>query len=143
MLVDSDIHVGYETLLDLLDYLDRPTRELVVHSGTNGLGMPSYPWYHPTGWLRGDTYDREATEVGAQLIGQDLDRVRENVLDAYDVTYGILTPDEAAAFSILPNPHWDFDEPAQTLRRLPAEWRGAVAHGNARSFYRLPSPVSA
>jgi predicted TIM-barrel fold metal-dependent hydrolase len=103
MLVDSDIHVGYETLLDLLDYFDAPTRELVVHSGTNGLGMPSYPWYHPTGWLRKDTYDGETAEVGAQLVGQDLGRVREKLLDAYDVTYGILTPDEAAAFSILPN----------------------------------------
>jgi predicted TIM-barrel fold metal-dependent hydrolase len=40
-------------------------------------------------------------------------------------------------------PHWDFDEPAQTLRRLPAEWRDAVAHSNAMSFYRLPTPVSA
>jgi uncharacterized protein len=103
MLVDSDVHVGYETLLDLLDYLDPPTRELVTHSGTNGLGMPTYPWYHPTGWLRGDAYDREATEVGAQMAGQDLEGVREKLLDPYDVSYGILTPDEAAAFAILPN----------------------------------------
>jgi uncharacterized protein len=103
MLVDSDVHVGYETLLDLCEYLDAPTRELVLHSGTNGLGMPTYPWYHPTGWLRGDTYDRETTDVGAQLPGQDLDRVRQKLLDAYDITYAILTPDEAAAFSVLPN----------------------------------------
>jgi predicted TIM-barrel fold metal-dependent hydrolase len=40
-------------------------------------------------------------------------------------------------------PHWDFDEPGQTLRRLPAEWRDAVAHANASSFYRLPASVSA
>src|SRR5919112_405488 len=50
-LIDCDIHVGYETLLDLAPYLDPATRELVVNCGTNGLGMPSYPWYHPTGWL--------------------------------------------------------------------------------------------
>src|SRR5918999_4787835 len=103
MLVDCDVHVGYETLLDLLDYLDPPTRELVTHSGTNGLGMPTYPWYHPTGWLRGDAYDREATEVGAQMAGQNLEGVREKLLDPYDVSYGILTPDEAAAFATPPN----------------------------------------
>jgi hypothetical protein len=103
MLVDCDIHVGYDSLLDLVGYMDGPTRELVVNCGTNGLGMPSYPWYHPTGWLRNDAYDRESTEVGAQLVGQTLEQVREKALDASDITYGILTPDEAAAFSIIPN----------------------------------------
>ena len=49
VLVDCDIHVGYETLDDLLPYLDPPTRELVTSSGTSGLVMPSYPWNHPTG----------------------------------------------------------------------------------------------
>ena len=33
MLVDCDIHVGYETLDDLLPYLDPPTRELVRNRG--------------------------------------------------------------------------------------------------------------
>ena len=40
-------------------------------------------------------------------------------------------------------PHWDFDEPAQTLRMLPAEWRENVAWRNAASFVRLPVPVAA
>jgi predicted TIM-barrel fold metal-dependent hydrolase len=35
-------------------------------------------------------------------------------------------------------PHWDYDEPAQTLRTLPAEWRENVAWRNAAEFYRLP-----
>ena len=30
MLVDCDIHIGYERLTDLLPYLDGPTRELVA-----------------------------------------------------------------------------------------------------------------
>ena len=103
MLVDCDIHVGYETVLDLAPHLDPATRELVVNCGTNGLGMPSYPWYHPTGWLRNDAFDRASTAVGAQLVGQTLERVRANVLDPLGLAYGVLTPDEAAAFSILPN----------------------------------------
>jgi len=41
MLIDCDIHVGYETLADLLPYLDGPSRELVVSSGTHGLAMPT------------------------------------------------------------------------------------------------------
>jgi len=103
MLIDCDIHVGYETVLDVAPYLDPAMRELVVNCGTNGLGMPSYPWYHPTGWLRGDAFDRESAAVGSQLVGQTLDRVRAKVLDPLDLAYGVLTPDEAAAFSILPN----------------------------------------
>jgi predicted TIM-barrel fold metal-dependent hydrolase len=103
VLIDCDIHVGYETVLDLAPYLDPATRELVVNCGTNGLGMPTYPWYHPTGWLRNDAFDRASTAVGAQLVGQTLDRVRANVLEQLALDHGVLTPDEAAAFSILPN----------------------------------------
>jgi len=54
--------------------------------------------------LRGDTFDRDAAAQGAQLVGQTLERVRDSVLDPFEVTVGILTPDEAAAFAILPNP---------------------------------------
>ena len=105
MLIDCDIHVGYDSLLDLVPFLDGPTRELVTHSGVHGLAMPSYPWYHPTGWIRKDTYDREAVAVGRQVPGQSLETVQRLLLDPYDVTYGILTPDEAAAFSVIPNAH--------------------------------------
>jgi uncharacterized protein len=40
-------------------------------------------------------------------------------------------------------PHWDFDDPRQTLRRLPAEYRAAVAHENASRFFALPVTVPA
>src|SRR3954466_14490947 len=103
MLIDCDIHVGYETVLDLAPYLEPATREVVVNCGTNGLGMPSYPWYHPTGWLGTAALDRASAAVGVQIVGQTLDRVREKVLDPLELAYGILTPDEAAAFSIIPN----------------------------------------
>jgi predicted TIM-barrel fold metal-dependent hydrolase len=36
-------------------------------------------------------------------------------------------------------PHWDFDEPEQTLRQLPAEWRDGVRWRNAHEFFRLPA----
>ena len=103
MLIDCDVHVGYDSLLDLLPYLDGPTRELVQHSGTNGLGMPSYPWYHPSGWLRKDAYNPDQVAQGKQIPGQTLETVQRLLLDPYAVTYAILTADEAAAFSIIPN----------------------------------------
>jgi predicted TIM-barrel fold metal-dependent hydrolase len=40
-------------------------------------------------------------------------------------------------------PHWDFDEPEQTLRQLPAEWREGVRWRNAQRFFRLPAPAPA
>jgi predicted TIM-barrel fold metal-dependent hydrolase len=40
-------------------------------------------------------------------------------------------------------PHWDFDEPEQTLRQLPAEWRDNVRWRNAAAFFQLPVPVVA
>ena len=30
--------------------------------------MPSYPWYHPTGWIRKDAYEREDADVGQQVV---------------------------------------------------------------------------
>ena len=40
-------------------------------------------------------------------------------------------------------PHWDFDDPRRTLKRLPAEWRDAVSHGNAARFFGLETAVPA
>ena len=97
MLVDCDIHVGYEALADLLPYLDEPTRELVVNSGTSGLAMPSYPWNHPTGWIRHDVYERDGGN-DSNFAYVTLDTLRERHLDPYDVTLGVVEPDEAAAF---------------------------------------------
>jgi uncharacterized protein len=32
-------------------------------------------------------------------------------------------------------PHWDFDDPSFTLKRLPEPWRGKVLHENAAALY--------
>ena len=102
MLIDCDIHVGYDSLLDLVPYLDGPTRELVTHSGVHGLAMPSYPWYHPTGWIRKDAYDRDAAAVGRQIPGQSLATVRRLLLDPYDVT--LRHPDPRRGGGLLDHP---------------------------------------
>ena len=105
MLIDCDIHLGYETLADLLPYLDGPTRELVAHSGTNGLAMPSYPWNHPTGWIRQDTYERGDGHQAEFPYLTARRPPRRCTSTATTSTLGIVEPDEAAAFAVLPNAH--------------------------------------
>ncbi len=142
MLVDCDIHLGYQSLADLLPYLDGPTRELVANSGTNGLAMPSYPWNHPSGWIRQDVYERGTSAGDFPYLSLDL--LRERHLDAYDVALGIVEPDEGAAFAILPNAQlaarlcsayndwllerWLQEEPRlRGMIVVPAQWPDAAA----------------
>src|SRR5260221_13743824 len=101
MLIDCDIHIGYETLADLLPYLDGPTRELVVSSGTNGLAMPSYPWNHPSGWIRQDVYERGGSGGDFPYLRPELLRAKHP--HAHDISLGIREPHQSAAFPILPN----------------------------------------
>ena len=93
MLIDCDIHIGYESLADLIPYLDAPTAELVRQSGTNGLAMPTYPWNHPAGWIRRDLYERGG---GTRLRLHVARHVARTHLDPYGVEFGIAEPDEAA-----------------------------------------------
>jgi uncharacterized protein len=103
MLIDCDIHVTYRSIKDLIPYADAHTRELIERSGVAGLSMPTYPWVHPSGWIRRDTYDAEAVEAGSMFPGFTLAQLREHVLDPLDVAFAIANPDEAACFSVLPN----------------------------------------
>ncbi|TMM12647.1 MAG: amidohydrolase [Actinobacteria bacterium] len=142
MLIDCDIHVGYETLADLLPYLDGPSRELVVSSGTHGLAMPTYPWNHPSGWIRQDVYERGSGAGDFPYLTLDL--LRDRHLDRYDIALGVLEPDEGAAFAILPNAQlaarlcsayndwllerWLEEEPRlRGMLVVPAQWPEAAA----------------
>jgi predicted TIM-barrel fold metal-dependent hydrolase len=103
MLIDCDIHVTYTSLRELAPYADAHTRELIERSGVAGLSMPTYPWVHPSGWIRRDTYDAAAVEAGSMFPGFTLDQLRDHVLDRFGVTFAVANPDEAASFSVLPN----------------------------------------
>ena len=64
--------------------------------------MPTYPWNHPTGWIRhGPLRPAASTRRTSRTCRSNV--LRERHLDPYDVTLGIVEPDEAAAFSIIPN----------------------------------------
>ena len=43
MLIDCDVHISPGTVLDIADYTDSATRELLLHSGTHGLSLPTTP----------------------------------------------------------------------------------------------------
>jgi predicted TIM-barrel fold metal-dependent hydrolase len=143
MLIDCDIHIGYETIADLIPYLDAPTAELVRQSGTNGLAMPTYPWNHPAGWIRRDLYERGEGH-DANFVYMSLDTLRTRHLDPYSVDVGVVEPDEAAVFSVLPNAQlaarlcsayndWLLEnwlQPEPRLRGMivvPAQWPEAAA----------------
>ena len=143
MLIDCDIHIGYKTIADLIPYLDAPTAELVRQSGTNGLAMPTYPWNHPAGWIRRDLYERGEGH-DANFVYMSLDTLRARHLDPYGVDLGIVEPDEAAVFSVLPNAQlaaklcsayndWLLEnwlQPEPRLRGMivvPAQWPEAAA----------------
>ena len=98
-LIDCDVHFSFSALTDLVPYMEPAYRDLVLNSNDFGLTLPSYPWQHPTGWTRKDTFSAD------HLPSTSLPRLREQLLDLYDVTYGILTPEEIMCVSVLPNVH--------------------------------------
>lgn len=97
--IDCDVHFSFRSLNDLLPYMDPAYRDLVTHSSDFGLTLPSYPWQHPTGWTRKDTFSAD------EPPSTSLRRLREQLLDRYDMAYGILTPEEIMCVSVLPNVH--------------------------------------
>ena len=71
--------------------------------GTHGFSLPGYPWYHPTGWTPRTLRPAEPRSAPHSI---DLDQVREQVLDAHDVTFGLATPDPSAADAACCPPPW-------------------------------------
>ena len=92
MLIDCDVHISPGGVLKLASYTDSATRDLLLHSGTQGLQLPDYPWYHPTGWVRKDAYDPQSADPGMHTI--DLEKVRAQVLDPHVI---VLSGDVCAA----------------------------------------------
>ena len=162
MLIDCDIHVTYRSIKELAPYADPHTRELIERSGVAGLSMPTYPWVHPSGWIRRDTYDAEAVEAGTMFPGFTLEQLRAHVLDPFDVAFALANPDEAACFSVLPNArlaaglasayndwlveNWLRHEPRlRGALVVPAQWPEAAAaeirrHGAERALRRRVPP---
>ena len=77
--------------------------------------MPTYPWNHPTGWIRRDLYAAEDGDYSSDfVVGMSLETLRESHLDRYGVDIGIVEPDEAAVFSLLRTRNWPRSSPPRT-----------------------------
>jgi predicted TIM-barrel fold metal-dependent hydrolase len=94
-LIDCDIHVEIGDADELLEYVEAGQREWFRAHGPS-FGLPGYPWSHPSDWFRQDL------EPGpGDLPGANVDAVRRDVLDRYDVVAGILTADDAVTVSLM------------------------------------------
>jgi uncharacterized protein len=113
-------------------------RVLLLEGGVAWL--PGILWRLDTNWraLRADTpwLERRPSEVVREHI-RFTTQPFEHTDGHDDLLFEML--EAAGAPDLLcfasDYPHWDFDDPAFMLRRLPEAWREPVLHGNAAELY--------
>jgi uncharacterized protein len=115
--IDCDVHNAWGTSRVLLPYLEAFARDHLERGELPGGGRDAFPhahrpWLHPEDSLRTDA----ALDDGARA-GASYELMREQLLDAYDVEYAILTGDEAIEVSTLANPRL-----ATALARAANDW---------------------
>ena len=129
-LVSLLVHGTFERLPDL--------RVLLIEGGIAWL--PGILWRLDTNWraLRSDTpwLERRPSEVAREHVRfttQPLEHTDGNDELLFAMLEAAGAPDTLCFASDYP--HWDFDDPAFMLKRLPAAWREQVLHENAAAFY--------
>jgi predicted TIM-barrel fold metal-dependent hydrolase len=112
--------------------------------------LPGILWRLDTNWrgLRQDTpwLDRKPSEVAREHVRfttQPLEHTDGHDALLFELLEAVGAPGILCFASDYP--HWDFDDPAFMLRRLPESWREPVMRGNAAAFYgeRLGLPAAA
>jgi predicted TIM-barrel fold metal-dependent hydrolase len=129
-LVSLLVHGTFERVPEL--------RVIVLEGGLAWL--PGILWRLDTNWraLRADTpwLERKPSEVAREHV-----RFTTQPLEHTDGSDELLWEmlEAAGAPDILcfasDYPHWDFDDPGFTLKRLPEAWRDRVLHANAAALY--------
>ncbi len=122
-IVDADIHNVVPSVRTLLPYLSEHWREYVNTSAFKGVVDTAYPERAPT------SVRQDYRPAKGQAAGADLDLLRQHVLDAWDVQFGILNcayalesihnPDAAAALASAVN-DWQVAEWLEKEPRLRA-----------------------
>jgi uncharacterized protein len=111
--------------------------------------LPGILWRLDTNWrgLRAEVpwLERKPSEVARERVRfttQPLEHTDGSDPLLFEMLAAAGAPDVLCFASDYP--HWDFDDPAFMLRRLPDEWRDGVLHDNAAAFYgdRLGLPAS-
>lgn len=102
--------------------------------------LPGILWRLDTNWraLRSDTpwLERKPSEVAREHVRfttQPLEHTDGNDELLFEMLEAVGAPDTLCFASDYP--HWDFDDPAFMLKRLPAAWREKVLHENAAALY--------
>jgi len=102
--------------------------------------LPGILWRLDTNWrgLRSDTpwLTRKPSEVMQEQVRfttQPLEYTDGHDALLFEMLEAAGAPDILCFASDYP--HWDYDDPGFTLRRLPDAWREQVMHGNAASVY--------
>jgi len=92
-LIDTDINEGFSGLTDLVPYLPAPDDGWIAQGAWRGISQP-FCYTSPGNGNRADVVTPDGSPAAS-----DIDLTRRHVLDAHDVTYGVLTgvflPDDA------------------------------------------------
>jgi predicted TIM-barrel fold metal-dependent hydrolase len=100
-LIDCDVHQNFNSLGELLPWLDPAFHDYVEVGGYTGFQLPNYPWVHPSGFLMGD-----AVPESGGVPGSDYETMREQLLDRFDVEYAILTGEDILNVSAMAHPQF-------------------------------------
>jgi len=129
-LVSLIVHGVFERLPSL--------RVLLIEGGIAWL--PGILWRLETNWrgLRSETpwLERRPGEVVREHVRfstQPLEHTDGHDELLFEMLEAVGAPEILCFASDYP--HWDFDDPAFMLRRLPEPWRAPVLHGNAAELY--------
>jgi predicted TIM-barrel fold metal-dependent hydrolase len=99
-MIDCDVHQNLSSIEELFPYLPDAAREHLLHGGYAGVGFPEYPWTHPEGFWRRDSFPESGGPPGS-----DYETLRRQLLDEYDVDYAILTGEDILTASAMASPH--------------------------------------
>jgi predicted TIM-barrel fold metal-dependent hydrolase len=108
--IDCDIHPQVGDVEELLAFVDPGQRDWFRAQGPS-LGLPGYPWTHPTSWFRQDL------EQDGRPPGADAATVARELLDPSGTALGVLNADDPIAVSLMPSPYR-----AAALARAHNEW---------------------
>jgi predicted TIM-barrel fold metal-dependent hydrolase len=116
-MIDCDVHQNFNSLHDLVPWLDPAFRDYVEVGGYAGFQLPNYPWVHPSGFLMGD-----AVPESGGVPGSDYETLREQLLDRHDVEYAILTGEDILNVSCMAHPQFAAALATAYNRWLCDEW---------------------
>jgi len=84
-IIDTDVHESFSSIKDLVPYLPSPYKEMIAQGAWRGFSQP-FAYTSPGNGNRADVKSKD----GSASVS-DYNLMREQILDAYDLTYAVLT----------------------------------------------------